>query len=144
MFQVQIHAHFDIGVLDLQRRSETAQGAKGLLQARLHAVDASELKQRAPQGRREQGRQRPLLGRLDPHRRQPAGFGVQPDPVEQNGLSDPSQSVKNDAARRLAGAYAVKRHGRPLDDLIAARQFRRRRTGSGRVGVLAGVQLERP
>src|SRR5262245_7921594 len=136
----EVDTDFDVLILDLHLAGEAGKGTHRPSKSRAERLATAELQQRGPQGRDENRRQRAFLGSFDRGAGEPASFGIEADAVQKHRLPYAPQSVKNEAPGGTSRADAVESDGSALDDLVAPRQFGRRITGTGCVGVRARVQ----
>src|SRR5262249_19841268 len=136
----EVDTDFDVLILDLHLAGEAGKGTHRPGKSRAERLATAELQQRGPQGRNEDRRQRAFLGGFDRSAGEPAGLGIDADAVQKHRLPYAPQSVKNEATGGTPLADAAESDGSALDNIIAPRQFGRRITGTGCVGVRARVQ----
>ena len=103
--EAKIHAELQVAGPHLERSGEVRQHARGPAQARARGPAQIEAVERAPQLRRQQLRQRAAFGRLDPDGGKPLLVGERAEPIQKDGLADPTST------RAVSSPWPVVRPG---------------------------------
>jgi len=106
---VEIDAELQVAELDLHGFDEASEGTQAALGQVATGRHSVELQQCGPQGTCEDRRERTLLGRFDGKRRKSARLGIVPDAIEQDRLSNTTQTNEKQALRGEPGADPVER-----------------------------------
>jgi hypothetical protein len=138
----EVGADLDVPVLDLEGLRKSGKRPARPCEVGPHPFAAIETQQGHAQNRGKKSRQRPILGRLDLHAREPPGLGIGLYSIQKYGLSDASQPMKDQTARSPTCTDPIQRDCGALDELVSTSQLGRWGSGAWRIRVPARIHLD--